>query len=324
MKSIAYLTVTLAVLPFTPTALALVNPSLQPIHLYERYKVVLAGKVSRGRPANEDAAVESGRITLEVSAVCKGEFADKEIVIDVPAKNGRDKPEHEASKDWNIWDIAQKDRTFVAFVGKTRQRGEQEILLYCGDRQWHHARIADLTKPAAWTYQAASEDVMVGTFNGDSDRLAEMLADTKDGTAFFPADVNVRLNRDVASASCPAASAAWPCLISMATASLTSSPVRRAGSASICRAIPSRLPTPRRDLGLSGVCGMCCAPGRCQRRRTKRPAGRHATFSQDGKRLRQGTAAGSPEGVSLSRSRRSCNSTVTATRTFSCLMWMGD
>ena len=71
-------------------------------------------------------------------------------------------------------------------------------MLHCSDRQWHHARIADPAKPSAWTCEFASADVMVGTFNGDSARLAEMLFDARSGTAFFPAVPTVRLNRDVA------------------------------------------------------------------------------------------------------------------------------
>jgi hypothetical protein len=179
------------------TVEALVNPSLQPIHLYDRYKVVLSGTVVVADLTDEDEEVESGKIKLKVTGVCKGEFAGKEIVIDVPAIKARGETKHEASEDWNIWDVAIQKRTFVAFVGKKRRRGADEVLIYCGDRQWHHAKIADKTKPAVWTYQAPSADVMVGTFNGASDRLAEMLVDTKNGTAFFPADVNVRLNEDV-------------------------------------------------------------------------------------------------------------------------------
>ena len=187
------------VLTITGVALpagALVNPSLQPIHLYERYKVVLVGKVVEADLANEDADVESGRIRLKVSTVCKGEFAGDEIAINVPARDDRPEPQHEASEDWNIWDVAYEDRTFVAFVGKNRRRGEHEILLYCGERQWHHARIADKATPSAWTYESASADVMVGTFNGGAGRLADMLVDTQKGTAFFPAVPTVRLNRD--------------------------------------------------------------------------------------------------------------------------------
>ena len=203
MKAATLPAALLGVLLGAMTVEALVNPSLQPIHLYDRYKVVLAGKVVVADLTNEDEEVESGRIKLKISVLCKGKFAGKEIVIDIPAMKSRGKPKHEPSDDWNIWDVAVKDRTFVAFVGKKRRRGENEVLLYCGDRQWHHARITDKTKPAAWTYESASADVMVGTFNGDSNRLAEMLVDTKKGTAFFPADVNVRLNQDVAVGKLP-------------------------------------------------------------------------------------------------------------------------
>ena len=203
MKATILAATTLAMLLTATTVQALVNPSLQPIHLYQRYKVVLAGRVVAADLTDDDAEVESGRIRLKVSTVCKGKFAGKEIVIDVPARKARGEAKHEASEDWNIWDVANKNCTFVAFVGKERRRGEHEILLYCGDRQWHHARIADKAKPSAWTYESASADVMVGTFNGNSTRLAEMLVDTRNGTAFFPADVNVRLNRDVAVGKLP-------------------------------------------------------------------------------------------------------------------------
>ncbi|MCX6873521.1 MAG: VCBS repeat-containing protein [Verrucomicrobia bacterium] len=259
MKSITYLTAILAALLIAPAARALVNPNLQPIHLYERYKVVLAGKVIAADLTHEDAAVESGRIKLKVSSVCKGEFVDQEIVIDVPAKTGRDKPEHAASKDWNIWDVAQKDRTFVAFVGKTRQRGEQEILLYCGDRQWHHGRIADLTQPAAWTYQAASEDVMVGTFNGDSGRLEDMLNDTRNGTAFFPSDVNVRLNRDVVIGKLPGGVRGVALFDIDGDGKLDIVACSESGIRVYLQGDSLAFSDATKDLGLSGVCGTCCA-----------------------------------------------------------------
>jgi len=197
MRARAPAAVTLAVLLAAPMAQALVNPSWQPIHLYGHYRVVLAGEVVAADLANEDEEVESGRIRLKVSTVCKGTLRAKEIVLDVPGKKARGEPRHEACADWNIWDVAVKGRTFVAFVGKPRQRGAGEILLYCGGEQWHHARIADPTRPSAWTYACASAHMMRGTFNGSSARLADMLMDTKKQTAFFPADVNVRLNRDV-------------------------------------------------------------------------------------------------------------------------------
>ena len=205
MRASTLLTATTALLLTATAAQALVNPSLQPIHLYDRYTVVLAGTVVAADLTNEDEDVESGKIRLKVSTVFKGQFADKEIVIDVPAKKDRGETKHEANEDWNVWDVAVKGRTFVAFVGKKRRRGADEVLVYCGERQWHHARMADKAKPAAWTYESASAQVMVGTFNGASTRLADMLADTASGTAFFPADVNVRLNRDLTVGTLPGA-----------------------------------------------------------------------------------------------------------------------
>jgi len=206
MKAAAFLTATLAVLLTTTGAKALGNPSLQPIHIYERYRVVLAAEVVSADLTDEDYDVESGRIKLKVTAVCRGEFTSKEVTIDVPAWNDRGESAYDSNEDWNIWDVAAEGRTFVAFVGKQgrRGRGEDEILLYCGDRQWHHARIADVSKPSAWAYQCASEDVMVGTFNGDSTRLAEMMIDTKNGAAFFPAVPTVRLDRYITIGALPA------------------------------------------------------------------------------------------------------------------------
>ena len=259
MKTTTLAAVTLAVLLTAPTARALVNPALQPIHLYERYKVVLAGRVVTVDLTNDDAEVESGRLRLKVSTVCKGEFAGKEIVIDVPAKAGRGEPQHEASEDWNIWDVAQKDRTFVAFVGKTRQRGEQEILLYCGDRQWHHARITDPAAPSAWTYEAASEDVMVGTFNGDSARLADMLVDTKNGTAFFPADVNVRLNRDVTVGTLPGGVRGVALFDIDGDGDLDILACSESGIRVYLQGDSLAFTDRAENLGLSGISGICCA-----------------------------------------------------------------
>jgi len=185
MKSTAVLSASLAVLLTTTAARALVNPLLQPIHLYDRYNVVLSATVVSANLSNEDEDVESGRVTLKVITVCKADFAAKEIVIHVPAKKDRGQPQHDANDEWDIWDVAVKGRTFVAFVGKKRRRGADEVLLYCGERQWHHARMADKAKPSVWTYESASAQVMVGTFNGAADRLGEMLVDTKNRTAFF-------------------------------------------------------------------------------------------------------------------------------------------
>ena len=257
-KAPILLTPTLAVLLTATTAQALVNPSLQPIHLYDRYEVVLAGTVVVADLTNEDEDVESGRIRIKVGMVCKGRFAGKEIVIDVPARKARGESKHEASEDWNIWDVANKGRTFVAFVGKKRRRGENEVMLYCGERQWHHARITDKAKPSAWTYESASADIMVGTFNGDSNRLADMLADTKKGTAFFPADVNVRLNRDVTVGTLPGAAGGVALFDIDGDGDLDVLACSAKGIRAYLQDGNVKFTDATKELGLSGVVGMSC------------------------------------------------------------------
>ena len=111
MKAAAFLTATLAVLLTTTGAKALGNPSLQPIHIYERYRVVLAAEVVSADLTDEDYDVESGRIKLKVTAVCRGEFTSKEVTIDVPAWNDRGESAYDSNEDWNIWDVAAEGRT---------------------------------------------------------------------------------------------------------------------------------------------------------------------------------------------------------------------
>ena len=240
-------------------AKALVNPSLQPIHLYERYKVVLVGRVIEADLTNEDADVESGRITLKVSTVCKGEFTGGEITIDVPPRDDRPEPAHEANEEWNIWDVAYENHTFVAFVGKNRRRGEHEILLYCGERQWHHARITDMATPSAWTYESASADVMVGTFNGDAVRLADMLADTQNGTAFFPAVPTVRLNRDITIGKLPGSVRGVALFDLDADSDLDLLACSESGVRVYLAEGSMKFVDATAALGLKGVCGIGCA-----------------------------------------------------------------
>ena len=259
MKATTVLTATLAVLLITTAAWALVNPLLQPIHLYDRYSVVLAATVVSADLTDEDAEVESGRVTLKVSTVCKGEFAAKEIVINVPARKARGEVKHEANEEWNIWDVAYKDRTFVAFVGKTRRRGENEILLYCGERQWHHARIADSVKPSVWTYESASAQVMVGTFNGDATRLTDILVDRNSGTAFFPAEPTVRLNRDVTVGKLPGGAGGVALFDIDGDGDLDVLACSAKGIRAYLQGDSLKFTDATEKLGLSGVSGMSCA-----------------------------------------------------------------
>ena len=198
MRTTLRLTAAFAVLMTAPAVEALVNPSFQPSHLYERYKVVLSGEVVSAELSNDDETVESGTVKLKVTGVYKGEFPGKEIVIDVPAIDDRPEVRHDPCPDWNIWDAAYEGHTFVAYVGSTRRRGEKEILFCCGEHVWHHAGIGDLAMPAAWTCHAAGDaEAPRGTFNGSALRLAQMMRDMQNGVAYFPPEPTVKLIEDV-------------------------------------------------------------------------------------------------------------------------------
>ena len=62
MKPKALAIAALTILLTAPTTRALVNPLLQPIHLYERYKVVLSVTVVSADLGNEDEGFGEGAV----------------------------------------------------------------------------------------------------------------------------------------------------------------------------------------------------------------------------------------------------------------------
>jgi hypothetical protein len=167
--------ISLSLFPLCPCAHALVNPSLQPLDLHERHTVVLAAEVTQ---ATDHSA------TLKVQSLFKGEFAPKEIVFELggePAGEGEEGPP-----------FLEEGQIIVAFVGKKVRNKFDEILLYVGDREWHSARMKAAETPGEWKWEEKMPETMVGTFNGDSARLVEMMMDARDGKYFFPAAVSAR------------------------------------------------------------------------------------------------------------------------------------
>ncbi len=151
------------------TALALVDPSLQPFHIVERYKSVVGGRIA-------EADYDSGRVVIDVTSVIQGTFAPKRVTVEVP-EVGFDEP--------SFFDDAVRGGTVVAFIGRKLRRHENELLVYAG-QQWHGGETADPSRPDAWTWTEAFGDEMVGTFNGAAQQLLALVEDIAEGRAYFP------------------------------------------------------------------------------------------------------------------------------------------
>ena len=154
---------------------AVINPSLQPSHLADRYLNVILCRVT---------AVDSSRLTavLKVEGVSKGDFAAKDITL-TAANN--DLAEAILS--------LQRGQILVAYAGKNRRRHETDVLYYIGRGVWYTATMAG--GPDRWQILAnadqgkdpSSRDVMFGTFNGEVASLWEMMQDVARGVAYYPA-----------------------------------------------------------------------------------------------------------------------------------------
>jgi len=156
------------------TVSALVNPSLQPPDLYDRYeKVVLLKAVA------VDSAKSS--MTLEVTGLAKGEdFPARQVVLTASGAGATDV----------FGLLATTGGDVVAFAGGTGRTGADALLLYMGgEGRWQQGTLAspgDATTPAQWTWTTDLAKEMYGTFNGHPGRLAEMMLDRAKDRAFFP------------------------------------------------------------------------------------------------------------------------------------------
>lgn len=160
------------------TANALVDPSLQPGDLCDRYRSVIRLTVAG---FDDDART----VTLDVDEVLKGVFQPNQVVVSLADESVQDAFEA----------ALREDQCVVAFVGKDRRRREKEILFYGGEGRWQMAVLQNLEDMSRWIWtkdldpgnDSGNVEHMYGTFNGDPQRLAEMAADRAAGRYFHPA-----------------------------------------------------------------------------------------------------------------------------------------
>ena len=166
------------------SALALINPGLQPSDLYDRYDVVLTLKVTAA-----DADKQTAQ--LKVIQVCKGDFAPRKIELAAS---------EETKEAFELF--AQPNAVVVAYVGQKDRKKPDGLLFYpeCGGRWQMGAK--DPKDPALWQWTrdidpAVEGEGMAGTFNGASERLAEMMADRALDQYYFPAIPTMQFGDDL-------------------------------------------------------------------------------------------------------------------------------
>ncbi len=186
MRRLISLLLTFLVLA-TPPLGAIVNPSLQPIHLMDRYTTVLGGQVV-------SIAAKERTFTLRVDEVLKGTFSPKVVTIDASADGA-------AISFANI----HVGQILVAFVGKSRRGKERELMLYSGNGKWGSGEFA-AGDPGRWAWTTDPDQVgeegkgaaaMMGTFSGREDRFLELMRDQTRGHAYFNPVPQISFDNDL-------------------------------------------------------------------------------------------------------------------------------
>jgi len=155
-------------------ARAVINPHLQPSHVFGDYRTVLGATVVK---------LDSDHWTtdLKVTTVPKGTFAPRQVKLVLA---GKDQSLQEAFLGLG------EGQTIVVFAGTKRKGRENELLFYTGSGYWNVGSLGR-DDPSRWewteTLDKNGKHGLFGTFNGASGRLLEMVIDMADGKAYFPA-----------------------------------------------------------------------------------------------------------------------------------------
>ena len=172
--------------------IGLVNPTLQPSDLYQRYDTVLCLVITAVEPA-------SRTVVLRVKTVAKGAFVATSIRLTVS----------EDSLTGVFQELPEVGLEVVAFVGQQGHHREGNILLYLGgEGRWQAGTVAnagDTSQPAAWAWSKNLGLELYGTFNGHPARLADLVRDCAANREFFPSTPFDRFQEDRVLALVPGA-----------------------------------------------------------------------------------------------------------------------
>ncbi|MEX0652954.1 MAG: VCBS repeat-containing protein [Phycisphaeraceae bacterium] len=175
----AWLAVVLALVlfPLAGTSDAVINPSLQPRDLVERYDAVLACRIVK-------VDVEAQSLQLRVEKVVSGAFEPETITVTATPEAGLAP----------IMQVAE-EQLVVAFAGRSSARRNRGSVLYYVTGAWFLAELEDETRPERWRLlgdpdrdvTADSNEIMYATFNGRAEELQRMARDLTLDRGYFPA-----------------------------------------------------------------------------------------------------------------------------------------
>ncbi len=182
------------VLSLLALTFALVNPSLQPLHLWERYQQVVTLRI-----VSVDEAGHA--LELELVTTHKGGAGTARIHVAITGEEA------------GITAVTmQPGQVVVALVGETRHGGDPtRVVFYAGTRQpWQQAKVGS-DGAWAWAGRIPDENDMTqgfgplwGTWNGHVDQLDRLFADLAAARHYFPTNPLPRFAPEQVLASAPA------------------------------------------------------------------------------------------------------------------------
>jgi hypothetical protein len=171
------------------SASALINPGLQPTDLYDRYTDVVSASVEKVNAADQT-------LTLKIIERYRGEAISNEFVQVQFAGDVAGDFDRAAGSE------LKPGTRIVAFVGKDSRRRRDDIMLYAdgfylGSRTDAEHWTLDKGDTALLGIDGQAIDSLMGTWNGSSEQLMQMMADVRDGRCHFPRKAYARFKPDI-------------------------------------------------------------------------------------------------------------------------------